>query len=121
MATNKRTLKKEIRMICGALAGECVIAKITIPGINPEKLNEIIYDIADLQSNAIRMISVTFPRTESSFASKKEYNDEKHKYFHAAFRKLKGDFNAHVEAIIKKMNSALPAAQKEANKEQAKK
>ena len=26
-------------MICGALAGECVIAKITVPGIDPEKLN----------------------------------------------------------------------------------
>ncbi|MCM1521328.1 MAG: hypothetical protein NC039_01590 [Muribaculaceae bacterium] len=121
MATNKRILKKEIRMICGALAGECVIAKITVPGINPEKLNEIIYDIADLQSNAIRMISVKFPQTESAFASKKEYADAKHKYFHAAFRKLKGDFNAHVDKILKEMNSALPKAQKEANKEKVEK
>ncbi|MCM1164102.1 MAG: hypothetical protein NC339_07635 [Muribaculaceae bacterium] len=119
MATNKRTLKKEIRMICGALAGECVIAKITIPGIDTEKLNEIIYDIADLQANAIRMISVTFPRSESSYESKKQYADERHKYFHAAFRKLKGDFNARIDQIIKEMNAALPASQKEANKKKA--
>ena len=52
MASNKRLLKKEIRNICGALAGECVIAKITVPGINPETLNKIIYELAELQENA---------------------------------------------------------------------
>ena len=37
MASNKRLLKKEIRIICGALAGECVVAKLSIPGIDREK------------------------------------------------------------------------------------
>ncbi len=61
MASNKRILKKEIRMICGALAGECVIAKITVPGIDPAKLNEIIYELAELQYNALSRVNFDFP------------------------------------------------------------
>ena len=67
MAANKRLLKKEIHRICGALAGECVLAKIAIPGIDREKLNEIIYQLADLQASALRLVSVEFPRTPRSF------------------------------------------------------
>lgn len=119
MATDKRTLKKEIRMICGSLAGECVITKITVPEVDPKALNDIIYDIADLQTNALRLVNISYPRTGSSFATRKEYMDDRHKYFKAAFAKLKSDFNARVEAIIKAMNAALPASQKEANRKVA--
>ena len=117
MASSKRLLKKEIRSICGALAGECVIAKITIPGINPETLNKIIYELADLQSNALRRVSVEFPQSPKAFATVKEYKDARTKYFKAAFTSLKNEFNAHVEKIVKDMNAALPAEQKEANKQ----
>ncbi|MDE6394466.1 MAG: hypothetical protein K2K77_03900 [Duncaniella sp.] len=72
MAANKRLLKKEIHRICGALAGECVIAKIAIPGIDREKLNEIIYQLADLQVSALRLVSVDFPGTPGSYATRNE-------------------------------------------------
>ncbi len=121
MATNKRTLKKEIRLICGALAGECVVTKLTVPGVDVNVLNDIIYDVADLQANAMRLINITFPRSVRSFATKSEYNAESHKYFKAAYRQLKGQFNARVEEILKKMNAALPEAQKQANREAASK
>lgn len=117
MASNKRLLKKEIRNICGALAGECVIAKITIPEINPETLNKIIYELAELQENALKRVSVEFPQAPKAFATAKEYNDARAKYFKAAFTSLKNEFNKHVEAIVKEMNDALPQAQKDANKQ----
>lgn len=120
MASNKRLLKKEIRMICGSLAGECVIAKITVSGINPEKINEIIYEIAALQQNALQRTNFDFPQTEKSFANAQEYHKARHDYFKAAYGKLKSEFNNHVESIVKKMNEALPAEQKEANKKAAK-
>ena len=113
MASNKRLLKKEIRMICGSLAGECVIAKITVPGINPEKINEIIYEIAALQQNALQRTNFDFPQTEKSFANAQEYHKARHDYF-------KSELHHHVESIVKKMNEALPAEQKEANKKAAK-
>ncbi len=115
MASNKRLLKKEIRIICGALAGECVVAKLSIPGIDREKLNEIIYELADLQENALRRISISFPQSAKSFSNGHEYRKARSAYFHAAFSKLKAEFNAHVDAIIKNMNTVLPQEQKDAN------
>lgn len=117
MASNKRLLKKEIRSICGALAGECVIAKITIPGINPESLNKVIYELAELQENALKRVSVEFPQSPKAFPTMKEYHVARAKYFKAAFSSLKNEFNAHVEGIVKEMNSLLPKEQKEANKQ----
>ncbi len=116
MASNKRLLKKEIRSICGALAGECVIAQITIPGISSEALNKIIYELAELQENAIKRISVSFPQSPSGFEKANEYKKARAKYFNAAFASLKKEFNNHIDTIIKEMNSALPQEQKEANK-----
>ena len=115
MATNKRILKKEIRMICGALAGECVVAKVTVPGIDREKLNEIIYELADLQQNALHRITISFPQSAKSFPNGHEYNKARRAYFAAAFKKLKDEFNAHIDLIVKKMNATLPQEQKDAN------
>lgn len=117
--SNKRLLKKEIRLICGSLAGECVIAKIAVPGINPETINEIIYDIADLQANSLALVNVACPHAASGYETKKAYADARAKYYREAFRKLKSDFNTRIEKIVKDMNAALPAGQKEANKKAA--
>lgn len=110
MAANKRLLKKEIHRICGALAGECVLAKIAIPGIDREKLNEIIYQLADLQVSALRLVSVEFPRTPRSFDNRKEYADARRAYFKASFAKLREHFNARVQEILKEMNATVPDA-----------
>lgn len=110
MAANKRLLKKEIHRICGALAGECVLAKIAIPSIDREKLNEIIYQLADLQASALRLVSVEFPRTPRSFDNRKEYADARRAYFKASFAKLREHFNARVQEILKEMNATVPDA-----------
>ncbi len=116
MAANKRLLKKEIRTICGSLAGECVIAKLTIPGVNHEDFNKIIYELADLQDSAISLISVSFPQSASAFDGIKAYKDARRKYFKESFNRLKSIFNNRVDEIVKEMNAALPEEQKAANK-----
>ncbi|WP_303030252.1 hypothetical protein [uncultured Duncaniella sp.] len=110
MAANKRLLKKEIHRICGALAGECVLAKIAIPGIDREKLNEIIYQLADLQESALRLVSVDFPGSASSYATRKEYVDARRAYFKASYARLKDHFNARVQEILREMNATVPGA-----------
>lgn len=107
-------------MICGSLAGECVIAKITVPGIDPEAINKIIYELAELQTNALSRVNFDFPQSPKAFATVHEYNKARSQYFAAAYKKLKDEFNAHIEAIVKEMNAALPQAQKDANKEAVK-
>ena len=46
---NKRNLKKAIKAACGDLAGECLIARDLVPGIDRKKMTDIFFDIADLQ------------------------------------------------------------------------
>lgn len=103
-------------MICGSLAGECVIAKITVPGMDAEAVNKIIYEIAELQERALKRVSFDFPQSPKAFASRQAYRKAREEYFASGYRKLKEEFNAHIEAIVKAMNAALPAEQKEANK-----
>lgn len=119
MSTNKRSLKKEIRIICGSLAAGCIFASMSGTEEDRKAYDDIICEIAGLQTNALRLANVSYPRGAASYESKKEYAADRAAYYRMAFRKLKADFNAHVEAIIKKMNALLPAEQKEANKEAA--
>lgn len=110
MAANRRLLKKEIHRICGALAGECVLAKIAIPGIDREKLNRIIYQLADLQESALRLVSVDFPQTPGSFATRREYRRARRAYYKASFARLREHFNSRVAELLKEMNATVPDA-----------
>lgn len=114
--SSKRLLKKEIRIVCGSMAGECVVARISVPGIDVEKMNQVILEIASLQENALSRVSFTFSQGTSSFATVKEYNKARSKFFKDAYRKLKNDFNHRVVEIVKEMNALLPQAQKDANR-----
>ncbi|MDE5650347.1 MAG: hypothetical protein K2I35_04975, partial [Duncaniella sp.] len=58
----------------------------------------------------------SFPQSPKGFENAKSYKEARAKYFKAAFTSLKSEFNKHVEAIVKKMNAALPQEQKDANK-----
>lgn len=109
MAANRRLLKKEIHRICGALAGECVLAKIAVPGADGEKLNDIICQLAGLQESALRLVSVDFPRTPGSFASRKEYAGARRAYYKASYARLREHFNARVQEILGQMNAAVPS------------
>ncbi|MDE6378025.1 MAG: hypothetical protein K2K72_04700 [Duncaniella sp.] len=112
MANSKRDIKKEIYRICGALAGECVVAKLTVPGIDKEALNKCIYDLAELQMSALKLVSVDFPGSEKSYGSRKEYVDARRAYYRASFAKLRQSFNSRIEEILHEMNVALKAARK---------
>ncbi len=65
---NKRNLKKAIKAACGDLAGECLIARDLVPGIDRKKMTDIFFDIADLQYVSIDNVSFSFDKTEKSFA-----------------------------------------------------
>lgn len=112
---NKRQLKKQIKYICGDIACECIMARNYFSGINSEKMNEIIYNIASLQTSSLKRVSISYDKIVSDFGSKQEYNIARSKYFAEAYNKLTSDFNAEINKLIKAMNDILPSAQKEAN------
>lgn len=113
---NKRDLKKHILYVCGDLAGECILSSEYVPGIDIEKMYQLVPEIATLQVETLKRVSFSFDKVVKDFSTKQEYNKAKKAYFAGAYQKLDNDFIAQVEAIVKKMNEALPQAQKDANK-----
>ena len=118
---NKRRLKKAIRIACGNMAGECIITRNFVPGVDAKKIDEIIFNIADLQFVTLENVSFSFDKSRSSFESPADYNNARKAYFHIGYKKLLDDFKAGIDEIVKQMNDALPAEQKERNKAAASK
>lgn len=116
---NKRQLKKQVKCVCGDLAGECIVARDLIPGVDFKSMNEIIYQIADLQAATLDRATFCFDKSKKEFGSLHEYKVARDKYFAAAYTKLMDDFKNSVQAIVKEMNALLPQAQKDANKKAA--
>lgn len=113
---NKKDLKKQVRNICGDLAAECVMARQLVPGVDKDKMCDIIDKIAGLQEGTLKRISFSFDKSERNFDNRHVFLVAKKEYFHKAFNKLVSDFNNTVEDIVKEMNAALPQAAKDANK-----
>lgn len=114
---NKRRLKKQIRYICGDLAGECIFAREIIPGIDHDKANGIIIDIAALQSEALAKTTFAFDKSVRDFESRHAYRTARHSYFKNAYKTLLNEFNAGIDAVLKEMNGLLDKEQREANKQ----
>ena len=118
---NKRQIKKQIHYACGALAAQCIIAAETVKDIDSKAMNEIILEIARLQANSLKRCSFIFDKSEKEFDTPHSYSKAKKTYNAEAFRILIKDFNEKVGEILHKMNSLLPAEQREANKAAASK
>lgn len=116
MATNKRDLKKEIRYICGDLAGECIMMRELMPDVDAETANNLVIEIAGLQVSTLRKVSFSFDKAACDFENAQAYRKAKHAYYASAYKKLAEEFNAGVAAVLKKMNAQLTAEQREANK-----
>ena len=107
---NKRSLKKEIRYICGDIAVESMLASDMVKDIDPRKLGEII------QINALKNASFAFDKTPSDFENRKAYNAARHAYFKKAYASFHTDFNKELQSIVKSMNALFPHAKPEAAK-----
>lgn len=105
---NKRKLKKQIRYICGDIAGECLMAKVLIPGVDKKAMTDVIVKTAELQNTALRRANISFDKTPRDFDSIGAYRAARSQYFNQAFKKLSESFNNHVLDIVKEMNSAMP-------------
>ncbi len=113
---NKRNLKKQIRYICGELAVECILSRDYVEGIDTEKMNMLVCEIAELQENSLKNVSFSFDKTPREFESLKAYNKASGAYYRNAYKVFYQEFNKHVASVVKSMNALLPEAQREMNK-----
>ena len=113
---NKRDLKKQIKIICEDIATECMFAADYVKDVDAETMYGIVGKIANLHQTALSHASFAFDKVPADFESMREYHKARASYFKKAYSSLRDKFNSHVQDIVKKMNAALPAQVKEANK-----
>ena len=114
---SKRQLKKQIELVCGDIAGECLVVRDLVPGFDYDNMTAIIVEVAQLQYATLRRVGFNFDKSRRDFANGKEYKKATRAYHKAAYKKLADDFKASVNEIVKKMNNEMPKAVKDANKE----
>lgn len=113
---NKRTLKKQIKYICGDLAAECMIATDYVPGVDRDAMFKCVAEIAALQTGALANSTFSFDKVPSDFATVAEYHKARRAYYKAAYTALREKFNDKINSIVKAMNAAVPQKVKDANK-----
>lgn len=101
---SKRTLKKQIRYICGDLVGECLLIGEICPAEKLNDLNQLIVDLAVLQESTIAKTNFCFDKCARDFGSEAEYRRAKSKYVRAAFATLHKQFNASLSDAVHRMN-----------------
>lgn len=106
---SKRFIKKQIRLVCGDIAGECITASWIIKKADSEKLRQCIIETAQLQSSALKHINISFDKTPKSFTSIRDYRKARRQYFKAAVKSFEKGFYNKVDEIVKEMNKAVPA------------
>ena len=107
---NKRDLKKRVRMVCGDLASDALLASVLFTDkVDREKINKIINDIAELQEKTLARISFSYPKSRRDFETVAEYNRAHREYYATAFNKLNKDFLDEALEIVKHLNDVVPA------------
>lgn len=105
---NKRSLKKQIRYICGDIAGESLLAKTLIPGVDKDAMAAVIIKAAELQTTALCRTNISFDKAPKDFENQADYRAARTKYYRQAFKKLSESFNNQVMEVVKDMNAAMP-------------
>ncbi len=116
---NKREFKKYVDALGASMASQIAGAYEFVEGADKEALQQaytqLLGAVAAAKSNANRF----FDRGRKGFGDPKEYGRSKHEYFRSLFNKIEKDFSDEVNAALKVFNAALPASEKEAQKELA--
>lgn len=107
---NKRSLKKQIKLVCGDLAAESITASYILQGVDKDKLKDCVVKIAELQTKALGHTCISFDKTPREFDNVGAYRKARRAYFAKAYKSLTDNFNAQVGEILHEMNSALPKA-----------
>jgi len=102
---NKRQMKKAIQYACGEMAGECYFAQNTFENTNPEDWDKIIIDIAMLQAQGIKRVSVDFDKVPKDFDNGKDYKKARRTYFKAVEKAIGKFMKEESEKIVGQMNA----------------
>ena len=105
---NKRDFKKAIRYACGDIAGECIFAEQTFEGVEPEKWDQIILNVALLQEEAVNRVGAKFDKAPKDFANKKEYKKARRTFYKGVEKEISEYMHTEIGKVAADMNSLMP-------------
>lgn len=111
---NKREFKKYVNAVCDNIISDMTYASLTLEGVDTKAIDDCCIDILKAGSLAIMKSNVKFDKTERAFDNKADYNKAKFHFFRELYKKTNKEFAASLNEAIKKFNTAVPSAAKEA-------
>lgn len=114
---NKREFKKYVDALGASACDEMMYAYYTVEGADKDAISNAIEKVL-LATNKARMNSnVFFDKGVKAFNDVKEYSKAKDAFFKALFEKVSTEFSEEINSALKDFNAALPADEKQKNKE----
>ncbi|MDE7111200.1 MAG: hypothetical protein K2O38_04795 [Muribaculaceae bacterium] len=110
---SKRSLKKQIRYICGDLVGECLLIGEICPEEKQDEVARLVVDLAVLQEQTLGHCSFSFDKSVRDFGSVSEYKQAKSQYVRKAYAALHDQFNARLSELVHRMNQIAGLAKGE--------
>ena len=107
---SKRDLKKQIRLICGDLVGECLLMGEVCPEEKQGEVGQLVIDLAVLQESTIEKISFNFDKSVRDFATRHDYLKARSAYNRSAYATLREQFNTRLNEIVHRMNEVAGLA-----------
>ena len=96
---------------------EMMYAYYTVEGADKDAISKAIEKVL-LATNKARMNSnIFFDKGVKAFNDLKEYSKAKDAFFKALFEKVSTEFSEEINSALKDFNAALPADEKQKNKE----
>ncbi len=91
---SKRQLKKEINMVITDLAGEYLLMRNLVPGVDTEKADAVMYKIIDIRNEFIRRVGANGGKDPKLVA--------------AYYKKLRSDFCQRVDEVLSDFEALTP-------------
>ena len=114
---NKREFKKYVDALGASACDEMMYAYYTVEGADKDAISKAIEKVL-LATNKARMNSnIFFDKGVKAFNDLKEYSKAKDAFFKALFEKVSTEFSEEINSALKDFNAALPANEKQKNKE----
>ena len=114
---NKRDFRKYVGEVVNGICQDMMMAYYNIPGADVDAIDEAIIDVLKAGEIALAQSNVQFDKSAKAFANKKEYNNEKAKYFRMVYTKIHKEFTEALGVALKKFNAAIPQEIKDINKQ----
>ena len=115
---SKKDFKKYVDQLGSAVVNE-IIAASCYGNADQEKLHEALTVMLGAIGKARNNANITFDRGRRAFADPAEYSKAKRAIFKALFDKINTELSEETNEALKLFNSAIPADEKERNKQYA--